>query len=178
MARFFFIRHGEANYTHCLDRGFIGLGIEMAQLTQKGIDQIKATSLDSRLLDADVIISSPFTRALQSASIIANKIQKDIQIEVDVREWCPDTSYLYKNDHEINTLHNDFEIHKGIYPNGETRLWEDCKSVRKRALAVLEKYKHFEKVIVVCHGYLISMTTGENYENIIENGEIVEFIYP
>lgn len=177
MAKFFFIRHGEADYAPCLDRSFIGLGIEMAQLTQKGIEQIKAASLDSRLLDAEVIISSPFTRALQSASIIADKINKDIQIEIDVREWCPDTSYLYKNDHEINALHNDFEFHKGIYPIGETKLWEDCKSVKKRALAVLEKYKHFEKVVIVCHGYLISMTTSEIYENIIENGEIVEFIY-
>ena len=73
MAKFLFVRHGEADYSHCLDRGFTGLGIEMAQLSEIGKEQIKATSTDSRLQGADLLISSPYTRALQSASIIAKK---------------------------------------------------------------------------------------------------------
>jgi broad specificity phosphatase PhoE len=177
MAKFLFVRHGEADYSHCLDRGFIGLGIEMAQLSDKGIEQIKSTSTDTRLQGADLLISSPYTRALQSASIIASSLSMDIHIEVDVHEWMPDKSFQCKNDDDIDKLHSDFEKHKGLYPVGETRLWEDCLSVKKRALNVLEKYKHLEKVIVVCHGYLISMTTNDNYENVIKNGEIIEFIY-
>lgn len=177
MAKFLFVRHGEADYSHCLDRGFTGLGIEMAQLSEIGKEQIKATSTDSRLQGADLLISSPYTRALQSASIIARSVNLDIHVEVDVHEWMPDKTFQCKNDADIDSLHSDFEKHKGVYPEGATRLWEDCLSVKKRALSVLEKYKHLEKVIIVCHGYLISMTTADNYQKVINNGEIIEFIY-
>jgi broad specificity phosphatase PhoE len=181
MAKFIFIRHGEADYSHCRARGFMGHGNDLAQLTEKGINQIKQTSEDIRLVDADIIISSPYTRALQSASIIASKLGRDINIEVDVHEWLPDKSFMFKTFEEADAFNRDFIACDGIYPEGEIKLWEDIVSIDKRVKRVLDKYKHLKKVIVVCHEMVMTVATGRSFvhrdeENII-NGQILEFDY-
>lgn len=181
MAKFLFIRHGEADYSYCRERGFMGHGNDLAQLSEKGIEQIKRTSEDIRLKDANVLISSPYTRALQSASIISRKLDMDIKVEVDVHEWLPDKSFQFKTFEEVIELTNDFLAHKGAYPIGQDKLWEDIEGVERRIRIVLDKYKHLKKVIIVCHENLIMVATGKriftNFPERIENGEIVEFIY-
>ena len=181
MAKFLLIRHGEADYSYCKARGFMGHGNDLAQLSKKGIEQIKETANDPRLVDADLIISSPYTRALQSAAIIATRLGTDIQVEVDVHEWLPDKSFKFKTFEEVVELTNDFLSNKGVYPSGETKLWEDAKSVEARFKNVLEKYKHMKKVVIVCHGFAMMIATErkigfEDSESIL-NGEIVELTY-
>ena len=181
MAKFIFIRHGEADYSHCKARGFMGHGNDLAQLSEQGINQIKHTSEDIRLKDADVLISSPYTRALQSAAIIARNLEMDIQIEVDVHEWLVDKSFMFKTFEEVVEFDNDFIANKGIYPQGETRLWEDISSIERRVKTVLDKYKHLKKVIIVCHERLMSIAAGRvegsDDADRIQNGEIIEFDY-
>jgi len=181
VAKFIFIRHGEADYSHCSERGFIGHGFDLAQLSKKGIEQIKNTAKDNRLKAADILISSPYTRALQSATIISKELDMDIQVEVDVHEWLPDKSFQFKTYEEVCALNDDFLLHKGVYPHGDVKLWESVDGVERRVKRVLDKYKHFEKVIIVCHGCLMTIVTGKplfaDNPNSIENGEIVEFIY-
>lgn len=181
MAKFLFIRHGEADYSYCRARGFVGHGNDLAQLSEKGIEQIKRTSEDIRLKEADVLISSPYTRALQSAAIISRKLDMDIKLEVDVHEWLPDKSFQFKTFEEVKALSNDFLVNKGVYPDGEIRLWEDIEGVEIRVRSVLDRYKHLKSVIIVCHENLIMVATGKqifsNNPDRIENGEIVEFVY-
>lgn len=37
-----------------------------------------------------MILSSPYTRALQTAAILSRELNIDLQVEFDLREWQPD----------------------------------------------------------------------------------------
>ena len=73
-----------------LEKGFYGFGRSFAPLSEKGIHQAEMTAIDDRLKSAELIISSPYTRALQTASIISRETGLKICVEVDLREWEPD----------------------------------------------------------------------------------------
>ena len=84
MTVFYLIRHGEPTYQPVNDRNFIGHGLDLAPLTEIGIQQLKETSKDNRLKNCEVIVSSPYTRALQSASILSKELGIDIEVDVDL----------------------------------------------------------------------------------------------
>lgn len=170
---FYLIRHGEATYQPIDERKFIGHGRDLAPLTPKGIKQIKETAKDIRLKDSDIIISSPYTRALQSSAILSKELGIDIEVEVDLHEWVPDImNFQHKTSEDCFSLCRDFDLHNGIYPKGEIKVWETNENMKRRMNAVLEKYLKYNKVIVVCHEMVIS--TVKHQKN-ISNGETIEY---
>ena len=174
MALFYLVRHGQPDYAPCDERGYIGHGWDLAPLSREGISQAQTTALDPRFKDADIIVSSPYTRALQTAAIISQKININITVELDLHEWMPDLTFQYRAFEECIELTNDFNFHKGIYPKGETKRWENLESLRNRVKKVADKYAHYDKVIMVCHGMVIRTLT---YAEKIAPGEIIECHY-
>ena len=69
-----FIRHGEPDFSEVDSRGFIGQGRDFAPLTKNGINQAEKVSKNPLLNNAQIIISSPYTRALQTAAIISKNL--------------------------------------------------------------------------------------------------------
>ena len=96
MSKFYLIRHGKPDYTYGDTHGFIGQGHDFAPLKAERIEEVIETAKDKRLKEAQIIISSPYTRALQTASIISKETGIDIVVEPDIREWQPDLTYQYK----------------------------------------------------------------------------------
>lgn len=174
MAQFYLVRHGQPDYTGCDERGFIGHGRDLAPLTKEGVAQATAAATDPRLKDADIIVSSPYTRALQTAAIISRKTNIELTVEMDLHEWMPDLTFQYRTVEECLELSHDFTDHKGIYPNGETRRWEDLNTLRSRVKKVADKYAGYNKVIMVCHGMVIRALT---YVEKLAPGEIIECHY-
>ena len=115
MAKFYLIRHGEPDYTYGDTHGFIGHGHDLAPLKQDKIKYVIETSKDPRLKNAQIIVSSPYTRALQTANIISKETGIDIVIEPDIREWQPDLTYPYKNSNELKI---PLKHTLGSLPNG------------------------------------------------------------
>ncbi len=152
MAIYYLIRHGEADYSEMMDKGFWGFGRSFAPLSQNGIAQAEATANDSRLKSAAFIVSSPYTRALQTAAIISRVTGLKIKIEVDLHEWEPDRFNQYTTSEEAFALTHEFNQYKGIYPDGQTMRWETLDSLRCRLRRVAERYADNEKVIFVGHG--------------------------
>lgn len=172
MTTFLFVRHGQANYKPIDDRKFIGHGRALAPLTDLGIHQLKTTSTDTRFTGSEIIISSPYTRALQSAAILSKALNLDIHVEVDLHEWIPDcVNYQYKTSQDCIDLAIDFDKHNGIHPVGKDKVWETTDSMKKRLDGVLNRYKTYNKVIVVCHGMIIRTLHDKEH---IKNGEIIK----
>lgn len=173
MTTFYLIRHGEATYEPVNKKNFIGLGLDLAPLTQKGINQLTETSKDIRLKSCDLIVSSPYTRALQSSAILSKSLGLDIEVDVDLHEWIPDiVNFQHKTSEEYFALAEDFTLHNGVHPNNEVKVWETTESMKKRISSVLEKYLEYNNVIVVCHEMLICTITSKKN---IANGEIIEY---
>lgn len=174
MATFYFIRHGKTDYSERNKKIYQGFGVNLSPLSAEGVEEIRNACKDKRLCGADVILSSPYTRAVQTAAILSKELQIDIMIETDLHEWLANKHYVYEEDETAETYCHEFFENRGVYPANEDLDWEDKLAIRKRVLPVLEKYRHYSKVIVACHGMLIQSLCNGCHP---QNGEIVEFEY-
>ena len=150
-----FIRHGEPDYAPCWERGFIGHGKDLACLTPEGIKQAEAVSRNSILSGSELIISSPYTRALQTAAIISKNTQLDITVEIDLHEFLPDKTFQFRSKEELDVLFTDFSDCFCSYPTGETRKWETIDMMSERLVKTLQKYLSYDKIIIVTHAMLM-----------------------
>lgn len=169
-----FIRHGEPDKSLVDKKGFRGQGRDMAPLSEKGKRQAREVSSSTLLDKSQIIISSPYTRALQTAAIISKNTGLEIHVEVDLHEFIPDKSFQLLGEDENRKLHKDFIKCKGEYPLGETRKWETISEIKSRVKPVLDKYLHYDKVIVVAHGGVIRRFVGQG---IINHCEAIELDY-
>lgn len=148
------MRHGERNDQPCYERGFIGQGLELAPLSENGVKQAEEAA-DNPLIDGcSVIISSPYTRCMQTAAIVSRIRNLPLKVEVDLHEWIPDLTFQNKKG-EAQLYGSDFALNQGKYPEGETRKWESIDMMEKRLLSVLNKYKGQNKIMIVTHGMLM-----------------------
>lgn len=151
MTKFYLIRHGEPNWALNEEYKLKGHGRDLPSLTEKGVQQAKDVSKDKRLCGAELIITSPYTRAMQTAAIISKELRIDLQVEFDLREWQPDMTFNLDNMEELKELVDDYEACKGIHPDGETKRWEQREELKNRIDSVLERYLNYSRVIVVAH---------------------------
>lgn len=145
MATFYLIRHGKPDYTYGDTHGFIGQGHDFAPLKQDRIKDVVETSKDSRLKNAQIIVASPYTRALQTASIISKETGLEIVVEPDIREWQPDLTYQYKNSDEMKEYYKDYIENNVVYPTNEKisncfKLFRNSTKIYESDEPVLDKY--------------------------------------
>ena len=69
--------------------------MNLSPLSFEGVKEIENTSKDKRLFEASIILSSPYTRAVQTAAILSKKLQIEIFIETDLHEWMANKNYIY-----------------------------------------------------------------------------------
>ena len=113
MALFYLVRHGEANYDYMLENGFWGFGRDFAPLSEKGKQQAEITAKDIRLKNAELIVSSPYTRALQTAQIISRETGIRVEVDIDLHEWISDENNQYETSEESFALAREFTKFKG-----------------------------------------------------------------
>lgn len=170
--KIYMIRHGKADYSYGDSHNFIGHGHDLAKLDEEYIEDVIKTSKDPRLQEASVIVSSPYTRALQTAAIISKETGLDIKVEPDLREWEPDTTYQYKAK-EMKEYYKDYNNNNGISPIDRVVKWETKDHLKNRVQEVINKYSDYECVIFVFHKMAIQAVTGIEK---IAPAEIIEFI--
>lgn len=162
MTTFHLIRHGEPDWPLApggsLKGAEVGWAVHIVPLTQTGIGEIEKASEPLEADDYQLVISSPMTRALQSANVVSRILDLDLRVEFDLHEWVctwrPSLELVEKTVAEMLSL-------GGEWPPGETRDWEPLSSVRARVSRVLDRYGNFERVIVVCHETVIFSLTGK-----------------
>lgn len=160
------VRHGEPSYTPCTQRALKGQGRDLAALNEDGIEQIlRETVPKLKGFDAEVILSSPYTRALQSAAVIAGKTGLITRVVHDIHEWIPDLTFNYDSFKALKFIYADFVEHKGDreHPGVEPSElhWEPLDAFRDRVEAALMPLcSLYACAIVVTHGMVIQSLTG------------------
>ena len=149
------IRHGEPDRQACIERKFIGQGYELAPLTVKGVQQAKQAAHNPLMEQAQLIVCSPYTRALQTAAEISKVTGLEICVEMDLRELEKDIEHRCETIEQMNLLHKEFLQCKGAHPQGKQCCWESVEQLTQRIVPVLEKYLEYQKIIVVTHGGVI-----------------------
>ncbi len=169
---FYFIRHGQTDYSERNTKIYQNFGVNLAKLSELGVSQVKAAAKDHRLKGADLILCSPYTRAVQTAAILSKELGIDIVIETDLHEWLANKHYIHEEEEVTKKAYLEYKKLNGRYPKDEEKLWEDADTMKSRVLNVLNKYREYQRVIVVCHGTMIEATTGKAHP---QCAEIIEF---
>lgn len=170
--KIYMIRHGKADYSYGDTHNFIGHGHDLAKLAEEHIGDVIKASKDPRLQEASVIVSSPYTRAMQTAAIISKQTGLDIKVEPDLREWEPDLTYQYKAK-EMKEYYKDYQNNNGLPPIDRSVKWETKEHLKNRVQDVINKYCTYECVIFVFHQMAIQAITGVEK---IAPAEIIEFV--
>ncbi|BBH20438.1 phosphoglycerate mutase [Paenibacillus baekrokdamisoli] len=142
----YMVRHGESPYNEGNER--------TRGLTPKGkIDIEKVTKL---LIGEgiDMIISSPYTRAILSVEGLAEHLKLDIKVFEDLRERHF-TSYIIENAELMSSIRESFNDPDYTLPGGESNA--DCQ---KRAISVLKpilKEHSGKKIAIGTHGLVMTL---------------------
>lgn len=175
MTTFYFIRHGQMDTSMAGKKFYKGFAYNMMTLSEKGIKQIHETAKDSRLQNTKLIITSPYGRALHSAAILSKDLNIEIRVETDLHEWLADGAlYEFLPDEMAEESYRMLTENHGDHPKEAQCLWESADQMKKRVRNVLDKYKDYPSVIIVCHGILMQYVLGIEHP---ENGQIEELVY-
>lgn len=169
MTQFYLVRHGTPDWSKLSNEDTLrGARRDFVPLSKQGIEETLQLSLDERIRSANIIISSPYTRALHTAAIIAQLNNIQLHVEYFLHEWLPDVTFQFEgcNRGEFESvvhLVDEYYKHGGIRPMYGHALWEERNSVRSRSLSVLERYLDYKSVVVVTHGMVIQSLTDVTY---------------
>jgi broad specificity phosphatase PhoE len=168
----YFIRHSEPDYSF-INKTMNCQWSNLAPLTKNG--QKLAKELRNNMeLQNGIIISSPYTRAFQTASIFANG--KDIIIEPLIHEWLPSKSFSIKAI-DVPKINKEYKKYEQQLENGimtkDIKDFETKEEMTIRMNKFIEKYKEYDKIIVFSHSRFMS-----NFLNIKEFDycEVVKFV--
>lgn len=153
------IRHGQPDASRLISQAAWGIGVNFAPLSELGVRQAEEAAGDSRLAGAQLIVCSPYTRAMQTAAVISRRTGLSIAVEPGLHEWLPDLACTDRPEEE-KALSADFLAHKGRWPAGQTRRWETVDQMSGRVMQALSRYSAYEKIIAVCHAAVIYHLTG------------------
>ena len=128
---FYLVRHGQTDYSMKNSRIYQGFGVNLAPLSQTGVRQIEETAKDVRLKGTQIILSSPYTRALQTAAILSKELGAPIVVETDLHEWLADKKYTYLDDKTAEKNYQEYTEMNGCYPEAMERSWESAEMMRK-----------------------------------------------
>lgn len=165
MTNFILLRHGEPNFDPIRARNLKGWSADIAPLTSHGEHQIRDIANQVKKAGPQVIISSPMTRALQSAAIVTRLLNIPLKVEFDLHEWIPDLTFEWQTIDQVMHAYSALISGRHYEPPSES-----LESVRERTLRTLRGYLEYQTVLVVCHNVVIySLTNQETTLGGIQN---------
>lgn len=161
------IRHGQSHFNLHFGANRIDPGIVDPGLTDEGSRQIAAAAEGLRGTDLRRIISSPYTRTLESAAILAEALGLEVTIEPLVRERSYFTCDIGSTRGDLTRRWPALD-----FSHLEERWWhepeepEPVMQERCRSFAALAGgFEDWPHVLVVSHWAFIKGLTGEGLEN-------------
>lgn len=149
-----FVRHSEPDYSmfdqHDNPRLYAGFGRDLAPLTEKGRTVAQEIASNSIFSQAQVVIASSVTRALETATYIAHAQQLPLLVEPFFHEWRPDMTGQNASQDEAVLAHRLFLENGGAVPETSSVRYGTAAEMRERFL-----HKAYDRIVIVCHGMLI-----------------------
>jgi broad specificity phosphatase PhoE len=163
--RIYLVRHGETLYQGV--QAAAGAGVSPYDLTDRGVEQIRALAELFKVVEADRVLASPLARSFDTATLIAEPLGLPVAVDEDLREITAG-SYDGKTGHEIFSEVLRFFVSPDTdwdtpYLGGET-----YRQLRTRAQLFLERVlaePGWRTLIAVAHGginnALLSVVLGK-----------------
>ena len=148
------------------------MAASLAPLTPMGRLQIDTIAADYRLQEAEAILCSSYSRALESAALLSRKLNLPMYVEYDLHEWLPQRDPLAEFSAELLQQASEGLERELLNPDpAEVTTWESLAEVRTRVANVLKRYRQFRTLVVVTHAVVISSLLGAKRS--VDHAEIV-----
>lgn len=147
------------------------MAASLAPLTPIGRLQIDTIAADYRLHEAEAILCSSYSRALESAALLSRKLNLSLYVEYDLHEWLPQRDPHADLSEELMLRASEGLKRELLEPSTEPTSWESLAEVRTRVVNVLRRYRQFQTLVVVTHAVVISSLVG--VQRSVDHAEIV-----
>lgn len=97
----YLMRHAETDWRQVNGRGWVGLANDFAPLTARGRRQAAEAASRVAHLEPAVLLTSPMTRALETAAILGRRLGLDPVVQLDLREWLPDRGLRWSSPAQV-----------------------------------------------------------------------------
>lgn len=160
------VRHGQSHFNLHFSATRQDPGIIDPGLTEDGVDQARKASESLERYDIRRILVSPYSRTLETAEIILERIDRPVAIEPLVREHAHFTCDIGTPRSHLAERWPGFdfsELAEQWWPakETETELLERCGLFRE-TMSVVEDWRH---VLIVTHWGFIRGLTGQEVAN-------------
>ncbi|MBQ0835278.1 histidine phosphatase family protein [Lactiplantibacillus pentosus] len=150
----YLIRHSEPTYQQATDAGLQGFGRELSSLTENGVAIAQKLAQQPLFDHVQLILASPYTRALQTALEIVRFNDIPLKVELGLREWQPDnTGSRTDTDEQASVAYQIYRQHAGQRVADSPLHYETAAEVKSRVLTTLSKYAQtYDCIACVTHG--------------------------
>lgn len=161
------IRHAQSEWNLHFGRSRIDPGIPDPSLTAEGVRQAEAAIEELRRAGVRRVLSSPYRRALETATILARALDLRLEVEPQVRERCAFSCDLGSPPARLAREWPELDFSSleenwwGGLVESEASLNARCAAFRARAAATPDR----EGVAVVSHWGFIRGLTGRELAN-------------
>lgn len=151
------VRHGEPDYDNSLATAHTNGRIhkDAVCLAKGAVTECENISKIIAKYNPDIVITSPYSRALHTAHILSYNLSVPLFVENDLREWDTEISIQEHGKKMYDTLLEEITLCNGVHSPSCTFQWESIDGMVKRFYNVLEKYIKYDTVIIVSHKMLI-----------------------
>ena len=161
------IRHAESAWNEHFGSSRIDVGLPDPPLTEKGIEQARSAAERLRQEGIRRLITSPYRRTLQTASIIAAALDVPITIDPMVRERCAFSCDQGSRPAELARLWPglDFSALEEVWWGGVIESWLSLEARCAAFHAKMSAAPDRHEVAVVSHWGFIRGLTGAELHN-------------
>lgn len=163
--RVLLVRHGAADYDAAarLTPRFDGARYDFAPLSADGVRQVEQLVPVLRPRNPSLIVSSPYTRTLQTAATLAGGLGCRIAVDLDLHDWLPLRSGLQPISPEVVAAKiAEYEDWRRAGSLPADRTWETDDEMRSRLLDVIQRYRLDDGLVIVTHEAVIkSVVSGD-----------------
>jgi broad specificity phosphatase PhoE len=167
------LRHGQSEFNAAFNATRVDPGIPDPRLTEEGKRQARAAALALAAHPVERLIASPYTRALETAEIVAGELGLPIEVHLLVREHC-----LFHCD--IGSPRSTLAVRwPGLdFAHLEERWWPDLDETEEGLSARAQAFRRamatdplWPRTAIVSHWGFIRALTGLR----VPNGHLLRF---
>ncbi len=130
---FYFVRHGKTDYSGATRKFTKALASSCPSCLKKAWRRFKRLLRMRGWRMSDLILSTPYTRAVQTAAILSKQLGLDLVIETDLHEWLANEDYTYEDDETAERAYEEYVRNCGRHAS-ETQTWEEATAIRERVI--------------------------------------------
>lgn len=161
MSTFILVRHGWTDWAALPPEDSPDFAPDFAQLCPAGREYMSTVAERLETYQPQRLVSSPLTRALQSAGIVAQQLSLPFTVDEGLREWQPDLTSSRTGHNTFKRAFDELIEQGGEWSHDCPTSWEPLSQVRRRARRALGHITE-TRTVVLTHSVVIYALTGND----------------